>query len=81
MLDGGFATLGRDVILPGTVTALAPSLFGRTVGSGNGLVMRVLIEGCPYVGVTSLTGGAANEPVGWRWSLCRGHERQTQNRK
>jgi hypothetical protein len=82
VLDGGLATLRSDVILPRTVTTLAPGLLGRTVARGHRLVVRILIEARPYVGVTGLTGGAAHETVGWRLSLCRRHDScETQNRE
>jgi len=69
--DGRLAAAGRQVFLSRTMTAFATGLVRRPIAPRESLIVRILIEARPYVGVTGFTCVAAHVTGGCRWRLRR----------
>ena len=69
--DGGLASAGLDVSFGGTMAPFAAGALGRQVSSGDALVVRILVEVEPHVGVAGLAGLAAHVAGGR--GLCAGN--------
>src|SRR5437667_3010144 len=69
--DGGLAAAGLHMSFGGTMAAFAAGALGRQVSSGDALIMRVLVEVEPHVGVAGFAGLAAHVSGGR--GLCAGN--------
>ena len=62
--DGCFPAARLDVSLAGTVATLAARPFGRLVARGDALIVRILVEIQPYIGVAGSTDVTSDEVAG-----------------